>query len=114
MSRLEVCGASPRSLDKSATGERSHLLQGSLRFQDSHHSGLHVQKILTLFADQVSIQCLNNKCLFFFVFLWPVLVHALSVVYADPLSDPAEPQTEAERKEGDQGGVPEEHTVLSQ
>lgn len=44
----------------------------------------------------------------------PVLVHAFSVVYADPLSDPAKPQTKAERKEGDQGGVSEEHTVLIQ
>lgn len=41
-------------------------------------------------------------------------MHSLSVVHADPLSDPAEPQTEAERKEGDQGGISEEHTVLSQ
>ena len=37
--------------------------------------------------------------------------HRVPVVHPDALPHPAEPQTTTARQEGDQGGVPEEHTV---
>lgn len=40
-----------------------------------------------------------------------VPVHSVSVVHTDTLTHPAEPEAQAEGQEGDQGGVPEKHTV---
>lgn len=37
--------------------------------------------------------------------------HIVSVVHSDALAHPAKPQTKAAGKEGNQGGLPEKHTV---
>lgn len=39
--------------------------------------------------------------------------HFVSVVHTDTLPHPAKPQTKAAGKEGEQGGLPEKHTVRS-